>query len=479
MQHPEDHDITALAYDLIEGPEREALLGHLAECDRCRAVYDSYRDEQVAVREAIVRDARSGAAEAKALESTLKMLGAIDAPEEEATSKRGRLLRMPVWVLAAEIAAMAVVAVGLFFILKPGPDNTPNDNGVIPVAKADRAPASVDEGVVYVRDTQGEWKQADAMPVDEWVRAGDSQPVSFTLANGSKAELQPNAVFRIALESAGGEPVVYLLHGDGTFDTRNIDSNVLVRTGDASFVTMPGARVQFECKLNQADRQSPRQWSRPTYVGARVLDGDVVLRPTQRGHEIVPLRNGEKLEWNDGEMQIIELSGEPVSIPFEPWFGPNQTDEDNPFQIQMRLRLEELLKRIQQEGRPVNKDMKDLEKELKEIELKFGNLKTPTDIHEPAILKDGETIFTVSSDGKQITVAIFDSTGSEIYSANSVEALKAKVPERYHEKLNGLKFKTDDKGNIRVIGGDSKGGIKIKIEQHSDSETESSSSSGD
>ena len=63
MQHPEDHDITALAYDLIEGPEREALLGHLAECDRCRAVYDSYRDEQVAVREAIVHPSQEGVEE--------------------------------------------------------------------------------------------------------------------------------------------------------------------------------------------------------------------------------------------------------------------------------------------------------------------------------------------------------------------------------------------------------------------------------
>src|SRR5687767_4173085 len=99
MQHPFEHDITALAYDLVEGAERDTLLEHLASCDQCRALYDGYRDEQVTVRDAIVRDARSGAAEAKALETTLRFLDGA----EVANQKGGRLIRFPLWLIAVEV----------------------------------------------------------------------------------------------------------------------------------------------------------------------------------------------------------------------------------------------------------------------------------------------------------------------------------------------------------------------------------------
>lgn len=491
MQHPEDHDITALAYDLIEGTEREALLEHLSECDACRAVYDDYRDEQSIVREAIVRDARSGAAEAKALESTLKMLGAIAPTEDTNTdeAKRGRLLHMPVWVIAGQVAALLAVAAGLFFIMKPDAVEAPDD--AITVAEIDRAPASVDEGVVYVRDTEGDWKQADAMPMDEWVMAGDSKVLTFTMANGSRAELQPDAVFRIAKDGGNGETIVYLLHGNGVIDTRNVTGEIEVQAGEANFLTMPGARVQLEC-LGEADRKSPRSWSRATYVGAKVLDGevgDVVVKSNQRGinrgFSMVPLRNGEKVEWTPQKFEVIEIDGEAFFVP-----DGETTDGSVPdFEAirkqteRLRVRFEALEKRMQKNGGENNRLQIELEKTMREMlkdlpEWRF----TPTPpqelegfgpIHDVLVLADEAGTMFVTSNGKMLSVRITDRTGAVTYEATSLEALLEKMPENHRGRLAELEVKKDDDGHLRIVGGDSTdfeenhNGMKVKIVRQS------------
>lgn len=481
MQHPEDHDITALAYDLIEGAEREALLEHLAECDSCRAVYDSYRDEQSVVREAIVRDARSGAAEAKALESTLKMLGAIgaDTKTTDATQTRGRLLRLPLWVIAGQVAALLAVAVGLFFIMKPDPETTQPD--AITVAENDRAPASVDEGVVYVRDTEGDWKQADAMPMDQWVMAGDSKVLSFTMANGSKAELQPDAVFRIALEDGSGQPVVYLLHGDGMIDTRNIAGDMKVRAGETSFVTMPGARFQLEC-VGEADRKSPRTWSQATYVGAQVLDGDIVLKSGQRGLNMLPLRHGEKIEWTPEKLQLFELDGNEMVIGLDFSFFPGGGEEGTPEQLRLlqrqlellRPRLKDFEKRMQEHQGERTRIMLELDNEMRQLDFMFRP-DGSTGVYDVYVVKDDAGALTVTSDGKTLSVRVSDSSAAVTYEATSLKALLEVLPERHRARLQTLEVETDKDGNLRISGGPaeassgSDNGVKVKIIQRSES----------
>ena len=114
--HPEPHDLTALAYGLVEAPERDARLEHLAACASCRDAYDGMREEQTAVREAVIRDARSGPAEARALERTLLMLEGATIP----SPKTGGILRLFAWPM--RVAALIVLAAGLLFLLKPEPE---------------------------------------------------------------------------------------------------------------------------------------------------------------------------------------------------------------------------------------------------------------------------------------------------------------------------------------------------------------------
>ena len=233
MQHPEAHDLTALAYGMIEGPEREQLLEHVSTCDACRELYDSFRTEQADVRDSIMRDARSGASEARALEATLGMLKAIDTP-----APRGRLLRIPMWFIAAEVAAVLAVAIALLFVLKPS-----DDPELVPVADAARAPANVDGGVVYVSDRKGDWLPADGVPLDEVVKAGDGQILRLTMADGSRAVLEPGSLFRVGYDTVNhGRPLVYLLSGDGEIDTADAPENVFVLAGETGFLAMPNAR---------------------------------------------------------------------------------------------------------------------------------------------------------------------------------------------------------------------------------------------
>lgn len=290
--HPEPHDLTALAYDMIEGPQRIELLEHLAVCDACRATYDSYRTEQTIVRDAIVRDARSGASEAAALERTLT---AIAAGGE--AKPRGRTIRLAWWLVAAEVAAVAVIALGLFVFMNPGSDT--QDPTVVPIADSRRAPAKVSEGDFLVSQ-EGGWKPASALPMDTWVMAGP-QALSFELPDGSVAELDRESVFRLAKDDSGGELVLFMLVGEGRLNAGRSVPSTRLRAGDAGFQAMPGASVQVSCEADGLDwRGSPDtllSWSRPSRVKGTVMDGDVVMIPMTRGMKSVPMQGGEVVRW--------------------------------------------------------------------------------------------------------------------------------------------------------------------------------------
>jgi len=435
MQHPFEHDITALAYDMVEGSERETLLAHLAECDACRALYDSYRDEQVAVREAIVRDARSGAAEAAALERTLRMLGG----EQAARPARGRLF--PLWLIAGELAAMLVVGLGLFFILKPG-DETPDD--VIRVSEADRAPAEVESGVAYLQDSTGEWREADAVPVDQWVRTGP-ETFSIRLSTGSRAEMQPDSVFRISLESAEGEPVVYMLRGDGVIDTSGVAYDTLVRSGNTAFYAMPDAKLALNCESNAGVLRS---WSAADSVRAQVLDGDVVLWSDSEPVSHLPLKAGESVEWSPQRRRIV--SGDNAVL-LEVAPGRQQTVEveDEWFkQLEVFLpRLQAYEKRISDGQGPrharVRSERLELERTLFEINAQSS---------QQLIVIENDLSVVLSTDGETLTLKVSDRTGSSVHTKKSVDDLKAAVPQRVAEIIDGFDIQRDQAGKFRLDG---------------------------
>ena len=481
MQHPEPHDLTALAYGLIEGDERETLLTHLSECDDCRAIYDSYREEQTTVRDSIVRDARSGAAEAKALESTLRMLGAIDAIDNEAEAeKKGRLFRLPRWVLIAEVAAMLAVAVGLFFILKPG-DET--DSEVVPIADELKAPAEVSGGVVYVSDHQGEWKPADAVPEDEWVKAGEEGELLLTLANGSQAKIEPNCVFRVGRDGTSQQLMVQFLRGNGVIDTTNMTDNMFVRSGEAGFYAMPEARFEIETVLTATEMRS---WTRPDRVDARVVTGDVVLWPEVAEYNKVPLQGGDKVEWTPEDFKVYTQNGKTLPVTYG-WHAEDRAShifetelegeagEAYRFLIELAPRLEAFQKRL--ENMPTKGDQRaeELRKHFYELREFDGErdiqivMRPHTGINDIVVITLVEEAMTrvlnLQTDGVNVKLNVYGGAVRQSFESESVEDLKANVPADVLELLDGVTFKKDDDGFLRIDEANVEGkeGAKVKV----------------
>ncbi|MBZ0137091.1 MAG: hypothetical protein K8I27_12030 [Planctomycetes bacterium] len=472
MQHPEPHDLTALAYGLIEGTERESLLTHVSECDDCRAVYDSYRDEQAAVRDSIVRDARSGAAEAKALESTLKMLGTI-----EDAKPRGRLLRLPRWVLVAEVAAMLAVAVGLFFILRPT-----NEPEIVPVADELRAPAEVSGGVVYVSDRQGEWKPAEALPEDEWVMAGQEGQLVLTLDNGSRAKIEPGCVFRLGRDGESSQPMLQFLRGNGEIDTSDMTANMFVRSGEAGFYAMPQARFTIASELPEGVKV--RSWAQSSRVKASVNAGDVVLWPAMAKYNKLPLKGGDKVEWTREDFKVYTEGGK--ALPVRAFWNSSENPEAGEvyaFLLELEPRLEAFRKRI--ENLPKSGDPRATE--LRQTFLSGPGFDVDQDIQivvQPLTgindsarieLKDGgvKRVIVVRTDGVTISVDVKGGAVRRSYESGSVEELKTGVPADILELLDGVKFARDAAGLHRIEGAHIEGkGASVIVTSNSEQTAE-------
>jgi hypothetical protein len=438
MQHPFEHDITALAYDLVEGAERDTLLEHLASCDQCRALYDGYRDEQVTVRDAIVRDARSGAAEAKALETTLRFLDG----GEVANQKGGRLIRFPLWLIAVEVAAMLVVSIGLIFLLSP--EEEPTDE-VVSVPDADRAPAVVESGVAYVRDDAGAWKAADAVPVDEWVSTGPDK-FALKLSNGSRAELEPDSVFKISYESEGGQPIVYMLRGDGVVDNfGGIDA--LVRSGDAGFYAMPGARLSLAC---EGDEGTLRSWSAPAIVRARVVIGDVLLWNQGQPGRHVPLRAGEVVEWQPSDMRVL-ADGQTIYFDALTLHATAQKNPTPDVEADFLRQIEFIITRYEDlEKRVPNGQWQGDFSEVQRLRAERVELAKAANTQVVTLIENDVTLI-VSTDGETLTLTVKDASGTTTHEKNSLAALKAAVTERVAEMLDGIEIKEVD-GKFELAG---------------------------
>lgn len=432
MQHPEPHDLTALAYDLVEGPEREQLLTHLAACDACRAIYDSFREEQALVRDAIVRDARSGPAEARALERTLVMLGAQGTEE---AAPRARRIALPLWAWAAQAAAMVVVALTLFFVL------TPSEPDVLPVAENLRG-ADVRTGTALVADN-GAWKQAEAVPYDVWTRAGDQ--LTIELPEGGHATLAPDSVFNIAMDATVNAPVLTVLAGNG--EVHAASHQLLVRTGDARIHTMPGGQLVFMAQGDAGDAAALRSWSMPKDAQATVAQGYVLVVPGSRRYGSVALRGGESMRWTPDNFEARNAKGDVLDLAFTSQRFSNSEDVQH-FERQIQeliLRLDEVadkhdkLKSEQwflqnkEQWRALGKSVQvmiqvDGPSQVSSVGLALG------DINASAWTTAAELGFEVSRDHSRLR-----------FTESSPESLRDAVPAEHHELLDLFTFQVDGK----------------------------------
>ncbi|MCC7510989.1 MAG: FecR domain-containing protein [Planctomycetes bacterium] len=448
MQHPEPHDLTALAYDLVEGAERETLLKHLAECDQCRATYDSFRHEQTLVRDAIVRDARSGPAEARALERTLLMLGAQG---EESAPARGKLLSLPLWLWAAQAAAMLLVAVGLFFILRP--EAEPD---VIPVADTNRA-AAVESGIALVSDNSGNWRQAEAVPFDAWTKAGEE--LTIQLLDGSSAVLQADAIFNITYEADMKTPILNVLDGRGFISAAG-DAQLLVRTGDTRLHALPGAQVLVTSE-GEADwssnAQSLRSWTLPRNAQAEVKHGDVLVVPGSRKFSSVALRNGESMRWTPQGMDARDAAGQSLTLSLASLAMEVGTDAaHDPAEL---AKLEDSINALMLR--------------LNDVQARHGELKTADWFLEDALRlralgQNLQVRVVVRGTGHSSSIALSlngvgvaawtvgdvvsfevsrdNGTTRHQYDSDSPEGLRGKVPADQHELLDLVKFEKQGQG---------------------------------
>ncbi|MBX3475666.1 MAG: hypothetical protein KF754_14950 [Planctomycetes bacterium] len=335
MNHPELHDLTALAYNMVEGPERERLLEHVNLCDSCRELYDSYLEEQALVRDVLYRDARSGPAEARALEKTLRALA--DADTQAAPVQGAKIFRLVTWKVVAQAAAVLVVALALLVILKPDPKP---ENEILAIAPAQAAPGKVVGGELLV-PALGQWQRADAVPADEWVLSGKGTPLVIDFPGGATATMQPGAVFRIAMNDGPGGPVLTMLHGNGAFVAGQQPDVYCLRWRDGEFVPMAGTSIAFEASYAddwRPDAGAVRGWMAARHMNVQVTQGKGLYLPSAR--DVLPgvLVTGEDLQAAADRARVRKAGMPMVELHLEADSRPDM----EPIFAELKLRLGEI-----------------------------------------------------------------------------------------------------------------------------------------
>jgi hypothetical protein len=255
----------------------------------------------------VVRDARSGPAEARALERTRVNLGAAESVEQQ---PEGKLHRVPLWMIATQVAALIVVAVGLFLILKPEPQ-------VMRVAAADRAPATVEQGEVLV-EHGGQWRKAEALPAESWARVG-AQPVSLALDDGSRVQLKEDTVFRLSWQEA--QPPVLEVHaGVGKIMTATL-TQLVVRAGDANIHMMPGSTSDVTCSpVDSYWRENPRfagSWNRVNSVHANFQAGEAWMRASTPEFAEAAFVAGDSFTWTPRTIKAQDSQGDEIFVKYD------------------------------------------------------------------------------------------------------------------------------------------------------------------
>lgn len=339
MNHPQIHDLTALAYNMVEGAEREQLLEHVSQCDACREIYDSYMEEQALVRDTLFRDARSGPAEARALEKTLRALA--DADTQAAPAQGARIYRLVTWKLVAQVAAVLVVALGLLVFLKP--PAKPGADELIAIAPEQQAPGRVVSGELMV-PSQGQWQRADAVPANEWVMSAGNAPLTLSFPGGATASLDPQAVFRLSTEEGQSQPVLYMLHGNGSYTAGNQPDVFCMRWGGGEFVPMAGAQIHFDARYAdaadwQADANNLRGWMSARSMNVQVTDGKGVFLPMRGGTLPGVLVAGEGLQSAPNRARVLREDKRELELVIE--LEVNGADAMREFDF-LRLRMADL-----------------------------------------------------------------------------------------------------------------------------------------
>lgn len=296
--HPQLHDLTALAYGMVSGDERTQLLEHVHGCDTCRGIYDSYLEEQALVREVLYRDARSGAAEAHALERTLYALRdtaeAVPSPH---------FWRLPTWGFVAKAAAVIVLALVLLVVIKPRPER----DSMLAVSPEDTAPVSLMSGNVLtpVADT---WRSVDAVPKGEWVMCGEGEVVRLRFVDGGEASVKPGTVFRIVLEG-DSRTRFDVLQGEGQFCAGLSGQPVRLSSRAGDFIPLSGSVIDFDAQC-QDGSWTPQATSMRRGMTARTAAwtttrGRGVYLPESDGYLPYVLFAGEKLEVVNGNPRAL------------------------------------------------------------------------------------------------------------------------------------------------------------------------------
>lgn len=301
MNHPQPHDLTALAYALVPTPEREQLLEHIAACDACREAYDAAFEEQALVRDVMFEEVRSGEAEARALE---KVLLALKNGEAVAEEKQGKVLGLfSPWGIALQMAATLAIAAGIFYVAvvmpnneAPGTPATDSDS----VAK-DEIPVKGGDVMVLADGSpefdSGRWSSASVVPVGSWCRNDNKSPLTFTL-NGADIQFEPGAYFQ--LQPGNGDVAIYVLRGDASVSNATRMLNVITNTNE--FRALPGSTFDVECQYAFVPSQRGKEVHAPegqTLVQAEVRKGEVIFVPSGETWESPRggvLRAGRKLD---------------------------------------------------------------------------------------------------------------------------------------------------------------------------------------
>lgn len=302
MNHPQPHDITALAYGLVPSPERESLLEHVHFCAPCREAYDLALAEQAEVREVLLGETRSGDAESRALDAVLQQLkkaGQVQRP--------GRLisLRPAAWALQA--AAALLLAAGVYYVAValPGGETPPTTvaggesagGGSVKSPDAASLPGLeaggrvTDGSVMVAMDPEANpetarWTRSKVIPANVWVHSSDSEPVACELDN-ARLSFVPDSMFKLVPDSGTpGQYAIFVLRGDANFAVKDSRRSLTVQTGTGDILATPGSTFDLECdpafvfaNYRQRGKDLPSPQKGRALVRTHVQRGDVLFMP--------------------------------------------------------------------------------------------------------------------------------------------------------------------------------------------------------
>lgn len=441
MNHPQPHDLTALAYALVPSPEREHLLEHIAQCDACRQAYDVAFEEQALVRDVMFEEVRSGEAEARALDKVLSALKSGDNVPVE--GREGRVLGLfSPWGLALQVAASLAIAAGVFYVavLMPNSEAPAAPSTESGAVAANEIPVKSGDVMVLADGTPGlegaRWKRAAGVPVGAWCRNDGTGPLVFAL-DGAELQFESGAYFQ--LQPNDGDVSVYVLRGDASVNSPSRVLNVITNTNE--FRALPGTAFEVGCDYAFVPSQRGRSVSAPdgkTLVRASVRRGDVLVLPsgeTWESPRVGILREGRRL---DVQTRSRQMHAEGVE------FDERQLEE-------VLAKLKETQPRLHDE---LQRAARQLGEQAQQLDLVFrivlDNRLELTQRGSRVEIRDGgrELILTVDADNNLVAELTINAE-TQTHKASGLDELARKVPS-IADVLGGVTL-ADANGGKRTI----------------------------